>query len=132
MPVVLPLIVLPSTVALVPACSMSRPMPLPENTELLTIAFAPPLTVNAATAALCTRTLVSAASIRFTPPAAMRMPEPVTCLTVVSETTSLPPLGRELKMPLPANPSILLFSMTTEVAEAAAEFARRRPRCPPR
>jgi hypothetical protein len=38
--------------------------------ELLTIAFAPPLTVNAATAALCTRTLVSAASIWFTPPAA--------------------------------------------------------------
>ena len=37
------------------------------------------------------------------------------CLTVVSETTSLPPLVRSSEMPLPVNPSILLFSMTTEV-----------------
>ena len=134
MPVVLPLTVLLSTVASVLACSMSRPKVLPENTELLTIAFAPPLTVNAAVAELCTRTFGSVASILFVPPAAMRMPESAVCRIAVLETTSLPPLVRSSEMPRPVNPSILVFSMTTE--DPARLMLRIlhavQPRCRPR
>jgi hypothetical protein len=81
---------------------------------LLTIAFAPPLTVSAAVAELFTRTSVSVTSILLVPPAATRMPESTVCLTTVLETTSLPPLVRSSEMPRPVNPSIFVFSMSTE------------------
>ena len=42
------------------------------------------------------------------------------CLITVLETTSLPPLVRSSEMPRPVNPSMTLFSTTTDVPASIA------------
>ena len=46
------------------------------------------------------------------------MPDCCVCRTAVLETVSLPPTLRSSEMPLPANPSMLVFSITTETPAA--------------